>query len=522
MTADATMPVATTPLGLARWWDVVAVLLVLTAATSVGIVGGRMTHDWKETRPLARHTGGQALVVLSEDGQLAAAAWPDGHAGLWRVPGGELLIEVADGAHDPTALAVSSDGNLLAVGGAGAGVSVFRRGQGVKPLILGLDIAAPLSLAIAGKGDRLACLARNGGVTVWDLANGKCLCAVESRVGPESHREIITFTAEDRIVTTVFTDGFNAMSGSWDSRTGEFLRYGGSTRATPFARMRLPFAAPYVSHLRIHGFLTDRKDRCETIALELLPLLDQIPPSLPVEDQWTPVAAYRPVEKPFAAFSSDWRTAVAASPDGQVSLFRPREAGDVWSEWQTWAAGAGVLVLLGWVATWIIAALRGRSQAAPEPPPAGTPLPSLALKVVVGLLFLQGLGAAVEAFVRLNDQAFYFDPAILSLPAAWGVLRLRRAWRVVALIQVWCFFISAGAMTGPVASGQPREFGWQFFSVRTGDAGPTAVGVFLAVATALALWVYAVLTSARTRGLFRQAHAFRTPDCTVAPPTHHI
>ena len=67
---------------------------------------------------------------------------------------------------------------------------------------------------------------------------------------------------------------------------------------------------------------------------------------------------------------------------------------------------------------------------------------SIALRVIAALFILAGISSAIRMIVAFSQDETYVDPGVLGIFIGAGLLRLRPAWRVWAVVFTWIEVIS--------------------------------------------------------------------------------
>lgn len=132
-----------------------------------------------------------------------------------------------------------------------------------------------------------------------------------------------------------------------------------------------------------------------------------------------------------------------------------------------------------------------------------SPLPR-DLQAVVWLLFLNGLVAVALTAWQLAHRQMNIDLGVLAIPAAFGLRRHARGWRVFALIYLGLCLVGFGATAAVMA------FASEPLPIRMGGFGGFLVPwkhreAIIAGTLALCLlhaWMIRVLTRRENRALF--------------------
>ncbi|HEX8424138.1 MAG TPA: hypothetical protein VF634_12030, partial [Pyrinomonadaceae bacterium] len=182
--------------------------------------------------PISAHNNGTTAVDFSPDRQLMASGGRDGTAKLWHLPEMTLIRTLQESpGYQPRVFAVafSSDGRLLAVGGQG-GVQLFRVLDG-KLIRKMSGAASTLSLAFSPDGQILAAgsnaIDQNGECTdcsikMWRVSDGVLLRTINGRnVGIIS----IAFSPNQRQIAAGSADRvYSGVVRFWRVSDGALLR----------------------------------------------------------------------------------------------------------------------------------------------------------------------------------------------------------------------------------------------------------------------------------------------------------
>src|SRR5688572_11216849 len=115
------------------------------------------------------------------------------------------------------------------------------------------------------------------------------------------------------------------------------------------------------------------------------------------------------------------------------------------------------------------------------------------VKVVAALFILTGLSSALDVLIRLTQGSLFLNFGVLGLFIGIGLLRRSRGWRTCALVFLWIAMIGLPlAAVLLLATDQPLHY--TLFSREMGEAPKSAGVAVAAVAFALTLWQYWVLT----------------------------
>ncbi len=192
---------------------------------AVGDAGGSVTiWDWKNRRLLSVCRGSPFDVyalAFNPDGTLLTSGGRYA-ARLWDAATGHLLLNL-DAGDFITGLVFSSDGKMLAcstkTGFGPARVSVWdlKLDRGIQ-VLHGLD--SPVSkVCFSAEGDRLAALAQNWQVAIWNVATGHLQCVLDVPPGLVADNAALTFSPDG----CRFAVAAGQEAKLWDLQTGKTL-----------------------------------------------------------------------------------------------------------------------------------------------------------------------------------------------------------------------------------------------------------------------------------------------------------
>jgi WD40 repeat protein len=172
---------------------------------------------------------GKRLVTLTES--------PRYEATLWGLRGRPVVERVFPHDAQPRCLAISPDGETLAVGSRGRQVWLWGLGTGGRLLTL-VQPGQVLAVAL-GKGDRLLVGCRDGAAHVWDVKTGDRLVKLQQQIDVLA----AAWSPDGRTALTGCADGTTR---AWDAVTGMPLgpvrRHQGAVAAVAFGNHGATFA----------------------------------------------------------------------------------------------------------------------------------------------------------------------------------------------------------------------------------------------------------------------------------------
>jgi len=176
---------------------------VLNEFLAVGDAGGNVTiWDLKTRMPITFCRGSPRSIMtlaFSQDGTLLASGGRE-EARLWDVASGQLLMRLRDplGMDYLTGLAFSPDGQRLAISSLGVFYAPSITIWELSP-DRGLNRLAGLSgqietISVSPNGKRLAALAQDWNVGLWDLESGNLLAIFGAPTGVHADNAALSFS----------------------------------------------------------------------------------------------------------------------------------------------------------------------------------------------------------------------------------------------------------------------------------------------------------------------------------------
>lgn len=505
------------------WWasrptkDVITICLMVATGMACGLFMARSQRDWVCETTLGAGALG-TVVDMTENGALAAVARPDGRITVHDLARHGVVQELQAESGAPSAVAVSVDGQHMAVGFPDAPVKLWPPNTRAKPVALGEGTSGAVGLAFSGDGRRLACYTSDDLLSVWQVPVGERLSASRfSGVGEAKYVRLRFSDEEKAVVVFPLWAGSTAMDGL-EIETGNRVRFygeesGGNGKGVAFPTTLVDYTSRWY---KLEGQLPNGHE-VAFAGMVMKPwgrgsrprgqsTLFQLAPGHVLGGGHNAIA-----------FDAEADRAVYASADERVYQMRQAEAGE-------WRQGAIPWVALGFavaLVVWLILAWRPASRYVRADmaavAQAAARLTGTDRRLRLDLLILAFVVAA-DGAVTLGSMAVgvFYDRldlrlAVLNLFAAGGLLKFKRGWRLFVLFQLWCLFFLTGLLStmflapgaspvlwflGGSAIHVPQALVW---------AGPAAL-------FAIGCWAFWVLTRWRTRLLFCQPPA--APDGT--------
>jgi WD40 repeat protein/serine/threonine protein kinase len=185
--------------------------LVSASARGVQLTSLGDGPDVGRSRALTGHEGAPRGVAISGDGRLIAAACADQLAVLWDGEmGGASIVLVSDLEREPTSLAVSRSGGLLATASLiDWEVRLWDGRTGAPRAVLFGHIGGITGLAMSADGERLASGSYDGSVRIWDTASGEQVAVL---IG---HADGVSAVASDRTGEVIISGSHDGVVRLW-------------------------------------------------------------------------------------------------------------------------------------------------------------------------------------------------------------------------------------------------------------------------------------------------------------------
>lgn len=132
-----------------------------------------------------------------------------------------------------------------------------------------------------------------------------------------------------------------------------------------------------------------------------------------------------------------------------------------------------------------------------------------ALRLVMWLSLLYGIGAAVGIVAAWRAGVVNVDLGVLGIPTFFGLRRFSSGWRTVALVGTW-ITLAAWLLLLVVGLRIGSSVTAQVFGFRVSGLSTVPLSVLCVAGFGVAVWQYRVLTRPDVRALFR-AHVGPAP-----------
>jgi WD40 repeat protein len=160
---------------------------------------------------------------VAKSGGVAGAVCADRKLHLWALPDGREITAIELGRTYADAVALSTDGSVVAVGDHSGSYTVWDVKSGSQLLHLQMPFY-PSALALSPDGKRLAIAPANEGVQIFDISSGRKLVELPRPVGGSQD---INFSRDGRLLVTADADTvvrvYNTHDGELLSRYTDFL-----------------------------------------------------------------------------------------------------------------------------------------------------------------------------------------------------------------------------------------------------------------------------------------------------------
>jgi hypothetical protein len=135
----------------------------------------------------------------------------------------------------------------------------------------------------------------------------------------------------------------------------------------------------------------------------------------------------------------------------------------------------------------------------------------ISLKIVAVLFILGGISSMVDIIIALLNHTISLNVGILGLFIGGGLLRLSRGWRTCGLVFLWIAIVLCPIIVAAfiLVSRLPEV---TVLGQHTGTISMEIALAFAAIAYALVLWQYHVLTRPDIRRLFGIVDSCRSSD----------
>lgn len=159
---------------------------------------------------LGSHSNSISALAFAQAGQFLAARDDTGRVKLWDVAGRKEIAGWPEEAHQLRTLAVSPDGNRLALGRyvASSGPAVEIWSVTPRERLLHLPHgAAVVSVAFSPDGHSLATFAFDSAARIWDVDTGKLNARLPASPLSGEHKGVVAFSPDGRTLAVGETDG---------------------------------------------------------------------------------------------------------------------------------------------------------------------------------------------------------------------------------------------------------------------------------------------------------------------------
>jgi WD40 repeat protein len=180
----------------------------------------------KETEAivLKGHKGAVRALAETSDSQTVITAGDDAKVRLWSARDGSARGEVATGHSGPIlALSLSPDGAMLATGSADKTARLIKLGKEKGVRVLTGHAGAVETVGFSPRGNRLVTGGANGGIKVWETANGQGVIAfghMPPAAGANQSVRKVAFTSEGSLVSASADSTLKTwrFAGAWTAR----------------------------------------------------------------------------------------------------------------------------------------------------------------------------------------------------------------------------------------------------------------------------------------------------------------
>lgn len=211
--ADSQRPTSRFLLSLNR---AIAVAFSREGKTLSGVIEGSGINLWdvrtgEVKKRLASQEGEASIAAISSDGESIAEAGDDATLRLWKVASESKRIIGKPGGESISAIAVSADGQLVAIG-SGEELTLASS-PGGETLRKFPDHQATINRLVFSNDNRiLASADETGAIKLWDLSNGQ----IKETLSTGGKVTAVRFAPSDRTLATASEDGTVTL---WDLQT---------------------------------------------------------------------------------------------------------------------------------------------------------------------------------------------------------------------------------------------------------------------------------------------------------------